>query len=220
MMIQSWLNQICQSKVIAVIRTPCFDWGLPMAQAVITGGIPCVEITWNSDRPAELIRQLRQAFPSCLIGAGTLLTVDQVQAAIAAGAQFLFTPHVNPELIKTAINQDVPLIAGALTPTEIVTAWQAGATCVKVFPVQSLGGATYIRSLRGPLNDIPLIPTGGVTLDNTLEFLQAGAIAVGLSGDLFPPSVLQSHEWTLITQRALQVVKSLEQTAMTLSRKI
>lgn len=219
-MVQSWLKQLRQSKVIAVIRTPQFEWGLPMANAVVAGGISLVEITWNSDRPAELIHQLRQELPHCWIGAGTLLTVAEVEAAIAAGAQFLFTPHVNLKVIETAIAHAIPLVAGALTPTEIITAWQAGATGVKVFPVQAVGGVQYIRHLQGPLGNIPLIPTGGVTLDNTAEFLQAGAIAVGLSGDLFPASVLQTREWTAITRRALSLLKNLEQTAMPLSRKV
>lgn len=216
---QAWLSQIRQSKVIAVIRTPRFEWGLPMARAVVAGGMPLVEVTWNSDRPFELIQQLRAELPHVLVGAGTLLTVEQVQAAIAAGAQFLFTPHVHVGLIQTAIAQGIPLVAGGLTPTEIVTAWQAGATCVKVFPVQAVGGAQYIRSLQGPLSEIPLIPTGGVTLDNTPEFLQAGAIAVGLSGDLFPQAAIQAHQWTIITQRALSLLKKLEQPVTPLSRK-
>lgn len=182
-----------------------------MARAVVAGGIQHVEITWNSDRPAELIQQLRQELPQSLIGAGTLLTIDQVQTAIAAGAQYLFTPHVHPKLIHTAVAQDVPLVAGALTPTEIVTAWQAGATGVKIFPVQAVGGADYVRSLQGPLGHIPLIPTGGVTVQNTLEFLQAGAIAVGLSGDLFPPSAVQANHWDTITQRATTLLANLQQ---------
>ncbi|MDX2228588.1 MAG: bifunctional 4-hydroxy-2-oxoglutarate aldolase/2-dehydro-3-deoxy-phosphogluconate aldolase [Leptolyngbyaceae cyanobacterium bins.349] len=202
MTIQSWLSTIRQSRVIGVIRTPRWDWGLPMAKAAIAGGVQLIEITWNSDRPGEVIQQLRQECPHAVIGAGTLLTVAQVEAAIAAGAQFLFTPHVNPILIQTAIAQDIPLVAGALTPTEIVTAWQAGATCVKVFPVQAVGGAEYVRCLQGPLGEIPLIPTGGVTLANTMEFLQAGAIAVGLSGDLFPRQAIQTERWDVITQRA------------------
>lgn len=201
MTVQVWMDAIRQSKIIAVIRTPCFDWGLPMAKAVVAGGIQTIEITWNSDRPVELIQQLRQELPDHAIGAGTLLTVQDVHTAIAAGAQFLFTPHVDVPLIQTAKDQAVPLIAGALTPTEIVTAWQAGATCVKVFPVQAVGGAEYIRCLQGPLSQIPLIPTGGVTLKNTTQFLQAGAIAVGISGDLFPRDAMQANRWDVITQR-------------------
>ncbi len=209
MTVQSWPDKIRQSKIIAVIRTPTYNWGLPMAKAVVAGGIEVVEITWNSDRPAELIRQLRGELPDYLIGAGTLLTVEDVRSAIAAGAQFLFTPHVDARLIQTALAHKIPLVAGALTPTEIVTAWQAGATGVKVFPVQAVGGAEYIRCLQGPLGQIPLIPTGGVTLENTAQFLQAGAIAVGLSGDLFPRHAMKANHWDVITQRAATLLAKL-----------
>lgn len=173
-----------------------------MANAVAIGGMRLIEITWNSDRPAELIHKLRANLPDCWIGAGTLLNANQMQAAIDAGAQFLFTPHVAPDLIALAARQQVPIVAGALSPTEIITAWQAGASGVKVFPVQSLGGVDYIRNLQGPLGEIPLVPTGGVTIANAKDFLRAGAIAVGLSGDLFPRSAVQAGDWDVMTQQA------------------
>ena len=100
-------------------------------------------------------------------------------------------------------------MAGALSPTEIVTAWQAGATCVKVFPVQAVGGAAYIRSLQGPLSQIPLIPTGGVTLENAKRFLEAGAVAVGLSGDLFPQAAIATEDWQAVTARSQALVDQL-----------
>jgi 2-dehydro-3-deoxyphosphogluconate aldolase/(4S)-4-hydroxy-2-oxoglutarate aldolase len=207
---KSWLPIVCQSQVIAVIRTMDFQLGLPMARAVVAGGMRLVEITWNSDRAADLIDQLRQEIPDCLIGAGTLLTLEDMRRAIAAGAQFLFTPHVETLLIRAAVEQDMPIVAGALTPTEIVQAWQAGATCVKVFPVHALGGASYIRSLQGPLGQIPLIPTGGITIENTSAFLQAGAVAVGLSGDLFPAQVVQRRQWNRISERTRQLLETLD----------
>ncbi|MGC8713015.1 MAG: bifunctional 4-hydroxy-2-oxoglutarate aldolase/2-dehydro-3-deoxy-phosphogluconate aldolase [Leptodesmis sp.] len=210
MELHSWFLALHRSPVIAVIRAPEFTVGLKMAKAVVAGGIQLVEITWNSDRAADLINHLRQKLPNCLIGAGTLLTLEQEQQAIAAGAQFLFTPHVSGELIQNALSQQVPIVAGALSPSEIVQAWQAGATCVKVFPVQALGGATYIHSLQGPLGHIPLIPTGGVTLKNTPDLLQAGAVAVGLAGDLFPKEVIQQGKWMAITQRAKTLIESLQ----------
>lgn len=210
MKLHSWFLALHRSPVIAVIRAPEFTVGLEMAKAVVAGGIQLVEITWNSDRAADLIDHLRQKLPNCLIGAGTLLTLEQEQQAIAAGAQFLFTPHVSVQLIQNALCQQVPIVAGALSPSEIVQAWQAGATCVKVFPVQALGGATYIQSLQGPLGHIPLIPTGGVTLKNTPDLLQAGAVAVGLAGDLFPKEVIQQGEWMAITHRAKTLMESLQ----------
>jgi 2-dehydro-3-deoxyphosphogluconate aldolase / (4S)-4-hydroxy-2-oxoglutarate aldolase len=180
-----------------------------MARAAAAGGIQFVEITWNTDRAAALITQLREELPTCVIGAGTLLTLRDQTQAIAAGAQYLFTPHVDLEMIKTAFDQDIPLVAGALSPTEIVHAWHAKAAMVKVFPVQALGGVAYIKSLHGPLGEIPLIPTGGVTLANTAAFLQAGAAAVGLAGDLFPQAAIQSENWQEIANRAQTLLQQL-----------
>lgn len=173
-----------------------------MAQAVAKGGIQLIEITWNTDAAADLIRYLRQALPNCTIGTGTLLNQEQVKQAIEAGAEFLFTPHTDTTLINTAVNAGVPIVPGALSPSEIVTAWDAGASCVKVFPIQAVGGVSYIKALQGPLGHIPLIPTGGVTFANAKDFITAGAIAVGLAGDLFPKALIASGDWHGITQRA------------------
>ena len=180
-----------------------------MAKAVAAGGMQLIEITWNSDRAPDLISQLRSELPTCRIGTGTLLNLQQLREAIACGAQFLFTPHVDPVLIQAAVDRDIPVIPGALSPTEIVTAWQAGASCVKVFPIQAVGGASYIKSLQGPLGEIPLIPTGGVTLENAPEFIQAGAIAVGLAGDLFPKQLLAAGNWEAIAQKARNLIPKL-----------
>lgn len=180
-----------------------------MAKAVAAGGMQLIEITWNSDASAELISCLRSELPTCTIGTGTLLSLEQMKQAIAAGAQFLFTPHVERAMIQAAIQMGVPIIPGALSPTEIVTAWATGASCVKVFPVQAVGGASYIKSLQGPLGHIPLIPTGGVTLENAKEFLAAGAIAVGLSGELFPQPLVAAGNWDAIAQRARNLMQQL-----------
>nr|WP_290226425.1 bifunctional 4-hydroxy-2-oxoglutarate aldolase/2-dehydro-3-deoxy-phosphogluconate aldolase [Trichocoleus desertorum] len=197
-----WLSTLKRERAIAVIRAPTFELGHQMAWAVAAGGLRLIEITWNSDRAPELIAALRSELPDCLIGTGTLLTREHLQSAIAAGAQFLFTPHVDFGLIQLALQQGVPIVPGALSPTEIVTAWQAGASSVKVFPVQAVGGASYIRNLQGPLGQIPLIPTGGVTIENAKDFLAAGAIAVGLSGNLFPAAAIQAGNWQAIAQQA------------------
>lgn len=176
-----------------------------MARAVAAGGMRLLEVTWNSDRPETLVRHLRQCLPDCLIGAGTITTPQQVSAAIASGAQFLFSPHTHRALIQQAAEFEIPLVAGALTPTEILTAWQAGAAAVKVFPIQSVGGADYLRALRAPLGEIPLVPTGGITLDNARAMLDAGAIAVGLAGQLFPEAALNNGEWAIVQDRATQL---------------
>jgi len=199
---QFWLTLLRQHRAIAVIRSSQVSLGHQMAQAVAVGGMSLIEITWNSDRASELISKLRRELPTCLIGTGTLLNLDQLQQAVDAGAQFLFTPHVDLSLIAAAVEAGVPVIPGALSPTEIVTAWKAGASCVKVFPIEAVGGANYLKCLQGPLGQIPLIPTGGVTLENAKEFIAAGAIAVGLSGDLFPKALIAAGDWEAIAQRA------------------
>jgi 2-dehydro-3-deoxyphosphogluconate aldolase / (4S)-4-hydroxy-2-oxoglutarate aldolase len=199
---ESWLTLLRQHRSIAVIRASQLSLGRQMAQAVAAGGMPLIEITWNTDRAPELISQLRLELPHCTIGTGTLLNLVQLQQAIDAGAQFLFTPHVAPALIAAAVDAGVPIVPGALSPTEIVTAWNAGASCVKVFPIEAVGGTSYIKSLQGPLGQIPLIPTGGVTLENAKSFIAAGAIAVGLSGDLFPKALIAAGDWEAIAQRA------------------
>ncbi len=207
---QSWLKLIEQYRAIAVIRASQMITGQQMAIAVAAGGMRLIEVTWKSDRAAELIAQLRSDLPTCTIGTGTLFDAHQVREAIAAGAQFLFTPHVDATLIQTALEYEVPIIPGALSPTEIITAWQAGASSVKVFPVEAVGGASYIQSLREPLNHIPLIPTGGVTLENAASFITAGAVGVGLAGHLFPKSALESGNWSAITHRAQALMQSLQ----------
>ncbi|BAZ47454.1 2-dehydro-3-deoxyphosphogluconate aldolase/4-hydroxy-2-oxoglutarate aldolase [Nostoc sp. NIES-4103] len=206
---QFWLSQLQKHRAIAVIRAPKIELGLQMAMAVASGGMQLIEITWNSDGAPELISQLRSKLPDCIIGTGTLFNVQQLQAAIASGAQFLFTPHVDPVMIHTAVVSNIPIIPGALTPTEIITAWTQGASALKVFPVQAVGGASYIKSLQGPLGHIPLIPTGGVTLENAKEFLQAGAIAVGLSSELFPQKLVIDRNWEAIAQKASNLMQQL-----------
>ncbi|GET43238.1 2-dehydro-3-deoxyphosphogluconate aldolase/4-hydroxy-2-oxoglutarate aldolase [Microseira wollei NIES-4236] len=203
------LTLLRAERAIAVIRAPEMELGRQMALAVAAGGMRLIEIAWNSDRASELIGNLRVELPDCTIGSGTLLDVLQLREAIAAGAQFLFTPHVNPVLIHAAVAAGVPIIPGAMSPTEIVTAHQAGASCVKVFPISAVGGVSYIKSLQAPLGQIPLIPTGGVTLENAKEFIKAGAIAVGLAGELFPQKLVQLGDWESIRYKAYRLRENL-----------
>jgi 2-dehydro-3-deoxyphosphogluconate aldolase/(4S)-4-hydroxy-2-oxoglutarate aldolase len=204
---QAWLSRVERNRAIPVIRANQQEIAYKMAKSVVAGGMQLIEITWNTHKSVEVIRQLRSELPEVVIGTGTLLNMEQLQSAIASGAQFLFTPHVDLAMIKTAVDAGVPIIPGALTPTEIVTAWNAGASCVKVFPVQAMGGANYIKSLQAPLGKIPLIPTGGITLDNARGFLDAGAIAVGVASDLFPQQLVADQDWEAIAQRARTLIQ-------------
>ena len=201
-MTDAWLQLLSQHKAIAVIRCCDRDLALEMALAVSAGGIKLIEITWNSDRPAELISQLRKKLPHCTIGVGTILNSDQLWQAVSAGAQFAFAPHFDPDLLNACLfRYKIPFVPGTFTPTEIVTAWRHGAKAVKVFPIESLGGAEYIKCLQGPLNQIALIPSGGITVENARNIIDAGAIAVGISSNLFPQDTIANRDWSAITTR-------------------
>jgi 2-dehydro-3-deoxyphosphogluconate aldolase/(4S)-4-hydroxy-2-oxoglutarate aldolase len=209
-MADNWLSILRRNRAFAVIRAPKLETGRQMALAVAASGMRLIEITWNSEQAADLITKLRYELPDCIIGTGTVLNLQDLQAAIDCGAQYVFTPHVDRELIRVATTHNIPITPGALTPTEIVTAWNEGANSVKVFPVQSLGGTDYIKSLQGPLGHIPLIPTGGITINNASQFLSVGAIAVGLSSELFPKPLVEAKNWELITQNAKNLIESID----------
>jgi 2-dehydro-3-deoxyphosphogluconate aldolase / (4S)-4-hydroxy-2-oxoglutarate aldolase len=199
-----------QQRAIAVIRAPSAQLGYEMALAVAAGGMRLIEITADSERPWDVIDRLRTALPDCIIGTGTVLSQTDWQNAVSSGVEFIFSPHVDMQLIAQSQAIGLPMIPGALSPTEIVTAWQAGATAVKVFPVQALGGADYIKALHSLLSQIPLIPTGGVTGANARGLIAAGAIAVGLAGSLFPKEAVERRDWAVVTKLAAQLMASLQ----------
>ncbi len=174
-----------------------------MAKAAAAGGFRLIEVAWNNNaEPAAMIAAMQQALPDCMIGVGSVLSLDDLTAAIAAKARFCFTPHTAYPLIEQSIANQLPIVVGAMTPTEIVNAWQAGASSVKVFPISALGNAGYIRSLLGPLGPIPLVPTGGVTSESAPALIAAGAIAVGLSTALFPSAEVRRGDWKAIEARS------------------
>jgi 2-dehydro-3-deoxyphosphogluconate aldolase/(4S)-4-hydroxy-2-oxoglutarate aldolase len=208
--VNSWLNLLQQHRIIAVVRADNVGVAREMALASAAGGIKLIEIAWNTDRAESLIPKLQQELPDCKIGTGTVLDVGMAERAIDCGCKFLFTPHTNPELIAKGIEHNIPVIAGALTPTEIITAWQAGAAAVKVFPIKVMGGVDYLQCLQPVLRDIPLIPTGGVTLQNADKFLEAGAIAVGISSDLFSSEAVMEDDWTTIIARSQALIQKVQ----------
>ncbi|PSN12742.1 ketohydroxyglutarate aldolase [filamentous cyanobacterium CCP5] len=207
---EEWLQLLSQQRILAVIRAPSLQAGVAMAKAVEAGGLRLIEVTWTSVQPAHLVAHLREHLPGCYVGAGTLLTLNALEEAISAGAQFGFSPHTDPELIEQAQHHGCPFVPGALTPTEIVTAWQRGASGVKVFPITAVGGADYVRNLQGPLGHIPLIPTGGVTAMNAADLIRAGATAVGLASSLFPTQAVKTQDWAQITAQTKQLRRQLE----------
>jgi 2-dehydro-3-deoxyphosphogluconate aldolase / (4S)-4-hydroxy-2-oxoglutarate aldolase len=210
-LMDGWLKLLRQHKAIAIIRCNDFNLAYNMAQAVAAAGMNLIEITWSSDRPAKLIAQLREELPHCIIGTGTILDLNQLATAVDAGAQFAFSPCFDARLLETCLSgYEIPFIPGIFSPTEAVNAWQQGAKVVKVFPIKSLGGAEYIKCLQGPLSHIPLIPTGGVTVENAVGMIKAGAIAVGISSNLFPISAIANQQWSQITDRTKLLVDRLQ----------
>lgn len=206
----SFLALLRQHRAIAVIRASGVDLGLNLAKAAEAGGIRLIEITWNSAHADCLVTKLRQQLPHCYIGIGTALSTADLEDAAEAGAQFCFCPHTDPMLIQVAQALTIPIVPGALTPNEIMIAWQTGASAVKVFPISAVGGASYIRSLQGPLAHIPLVPSGGVSVENAAAIIDAGAIAVGLSTGLFPNAAVSDRNWDTITNLATRLVERLQ----------
>ena len=180
----NFLSTLARIRVVAVIRGTSADHAVAMAEALIRGGVLGIEITYSTpDCCAAIRRVVAKAPPEAAIGVGTVLTAAQLSDAVAAGATYAVSPHSDLTLIAEARRLGLPILPGAITPTEIVTAWNAGATCIKLFP-GSLVGVDYVKALKGPLPHIPLMPTGGVSLDNLHEWFAAGVVAVGMGGNL------------------------------------
>ncbi len=178
-----FLTRLAEVGVVAVIRAASIDAALAVSHALVRGGVTGIEITFSTPGAAEAIARARRELPNALVGAGTVLDAASLRAACDAGASFLVSPHTDETLIAAGRERGVPFLPGALTPTEIVRAWQLGATCVKVFPGSAVGPG-YLKALKGPLPHIALMPTGGVDEKNLGEWLAAGAVAVGMGGSL------------------------------------
>jgi len=172
-----------EAGIVAVIRAPSADAAVAMSHALVKGGVTGVEVTFTTPGAADAIARVRKELPNALVGAGTVLDAAELTAACDAGATFLVSPHFDPELLEKARARGVPYLPGALTPTEIVRAWKAGAACVKLFPGSAVGPG-YVKAIRGPLPDVPIMPTGGVDEKNLVEWLKTGVVAVGMGGAL------------------------------------
>jgi 2-dehydro-3-deoxyphosphogluconate aldolase/(4S)-4-hydroxy-2-oxoglutarate aldolase len=202
------IKQIEKTGIVPVIRAASIDEATRLIEAVRASGISIFEITMTVPGAVELIETLsRQLGEGALIGAGTVLTPEQSRDCINAGAQFIISPALNFETIAMCQKHEITIMPGALTPTEIVAAWNAGADFVKVFPAGALGGASYIKSLKAPLPNIKIIPTGGVSLKTAADFIQAGASALGVGADLVDLQALRQGNENIITDRARQFIE-------------
>jgi 2-dehydro-3-deoxyphosphogluconate aldolase / (4S)-4-hydroxy-2-oxoglutarate aldolase len=206
-------DRIAEIGVVPVVRASSPRDAAAAAEAVCEGGIPIVEITLTVPGAVEVIRELgRSAAPGVLIGAGTVLDTETARRCVDAGAHFLVSPGLNLPMVEFALQQGIFVIAGALTPTEIITAWKAGSEFVKVFPCGQVGGAKYIKALKGPFPQVPLVPTGGVNLATAAEFVEAGAAALGVGGELVEAKALQSGNRDIIVENARKFLAIVKQT--------
>lgn len=190
-----------EQRLLAVIRAPSSEAAEASARAVARGGIALVEITFTVPGAPQVMAALRD-LKGAIVGAGTVLSADQARAAIAAGARFIVAPNLNREVARVALDAGAMYCPGAYTTTEILAAREAGAHVVKVYPVGVAGGPDYIRIIRDPLQDLPMLAAGGTSLANTAQFLDAGCIGVGLGGALADPALAAHGEFEEITRRA------------------
>jgi len=186
-------SRILEVGIVPVIRASSAAEGRFAAEAVSRGGLPIVEITMTVPGAVEVISELVRDLPEVLVGAGTVLDADTARHCLDAGASFLVSPGLDLETVKLAVKEGVLIMAGALTPTEVMAAWKAGADFVKIFPCAQVGGPAYIKALKGPLPQVPLVPTGGVNLETAAAFISAGAAALGVGGELIRKDLLQSR---------------------------
>lgn len=204
---QEVLARIREVGVVPVIRAESPDEAAAAVVAIRAGGIPVLEITLTVPGAIRVIEDVaRRCGADALVGAGTVLDAETARACILAGARFVVSPALDLDTIALCRRYGVPVFPGALTPTEVVRAWQAGADMVKVFPCGNVGGAGYIKSLKAPLPQIELIPTGGVNLETAADFIKAGASALGVGADLVDLKALRAGNAALITERARQFV--------------
>ena len=208
------LKRIRDIGVIPVVRASSPEEANQVVKAIKAGGLPVLEITMTVPGAVEVIEELVKRFDDAIVGAGTVLDAETARACIDAGAQFIVSPALNLETIVCCRELEVAVMPGALTPTEIVSAWQAGADFVKVFPAGAMGGASYIKSLRAPLPQIELVPTGGVTLANAASFIEAGAAAVGVGADLVNTKAISAGQPEKITQAARAFIEAVHNARM------
>ncbi|MFO7167722.1 MAG: bifunctional 4-hydroxy-2-oxoglutarate aldolase/2-dehydro-3-deoxy-phosphogluconate aldolase [Chloroflexota bacterium] len=196
------VEAIAASKVVAIVRLERYDRAVEVARALLAGGITAVEFTLTGAGAHGAIRACREALgDAAQVGVGTVLHERDAHEAIDAGAQFVVTPALRPQVIAACRERGVPILCGALTPSEALAAHEAGADMVKIFPARALG-PQYIRDILAPLPFLKLVPTGGVSAENARAYLEAGAVAVGIGGNLVAPKAVAAEDWDAITSVA------------------
>ena len=208
----SIVSTLREVGIIPVIRAPSADAAVEVVEALQQAGLTVAEITMTVPNAIDAIAAVAKRFSGkILVGAGTVTDAETARRAVDAGAEFIVTPCLVPEVIDAARRADIAVLPGALSPSEVFEAFRVGGDMVKVFPAQSVGGAAYLRALRGPFPDIPLVPTGGVTLDNIADMFKAGAAAVGVGTELISKDALARRDYAAIGALAKQFLAAAQQ---------
>lgn len=209
------LQHIANVGVVPVIRAEGQEEAIRVIDAIEAGGIPLLEITMTVPGALSVIEAVRRREKSAVVGAGTVLDPETARACILAGAQFIASPALDVGTIAICRRYSVPLICGALTPTEVVAAWSAGADVVKIFPCSAVGGASYIKALKAPFPQIALMPAGGVSLKTAADFIKAGSFALGVGSDLIDHKSIEEEDWntlaTAVSARAREYVRVVQE---------
>ena len=210
------LKSLQDLGLVPVLRAESEAQALALADAIAAGGVTTLEVTMTVPGAIKVMRKLAEVRPDILVGAGTVLDPETARMCILEGAQYVVSPALNLKTIEMCHRYSIPVLPGALTPTEVITAWEAGADVIKIFPASAMGGAKYLKGLKAPLPQVEMIPTGGVSLATAQEFLEAGAFALGVGADLVDPKLIAAGTPEVITENArkyLAIVRAFREPA-------
>ncbi|MBN2218393.1 MAG: bifunctional 4-hydroxy-2-oxoglutarate aldolase/2-dehydro-3-deoxy-phosphogluconate aldolase [Pirellulales bacterium] len=213
------IDRVFRTGIVSILRAPNSEGLVDVAEALLAGGVDIIEVTFTVPGAPRVLEQVAGRLGSrVVLGAGSILDTETARIAMLSGAQFIVAPTVNLEVIQMCRRYGVPVMPGAMTPTEVLTAWQSGADVVKVFPSEVTGPA-HIKAIHGPLPQIPLMPTGGVNLKTAADFLRAGAVALGAGGALAPAGAISSGDFETIEETARQFVEVIAKTRAEMAKK-
>ena len=202
-------NELKSAKLIPVLRKIPYENSQSLIEALVLGGIKAVEITLDTEKAAEIIKETRQNFGDrVIVGAGTVLTLEDCVTALDAGAEFIVSPSLNLEVVKHSLKNGIAVVPGVFTPTEMQTAYSAGAEMIKLFPASALS-PSFIKDVKGPLSHIAIMTTGGITLANAKSYLEAGASVVGAGSDLINKELVKNEDWKLLQKETERWIEHL-----------
>jgi 2-dehydro-3-deoxyphosphogluconate aldolase / (4S)-4-hydroxy-2-oxoglutarate aldolase len=205
------LQRLREIGLVPVVRAQSAEKALALSAVIADAGVPALEITMTVPDAIQVIQELAETRPNILVGAGTVLDPEMAHRCIQAGAMFVVSPGLDIKTIEMCQRHSIAVLPGALTPTEIITAWKLGADVVKVFPASAMGGASYLRSLKAPLPHIEMIPTGGVSVATAMDFLESGAFALGVGADLVNAKAMAEGRPEIITETAKKYLAILKE---------